>query len=46
MLANRVSPPVVGNSNMRRMLAMGGSGSHETSECHPSPVDREVSLSI
>ena len=37
MLENRVSPPEGGACSTRRMLPIGGSTSHETSECHSSP---------
>ena len=45
MLANSVSPPCGGMCLMYRMLPIGGSGSHDTSLCQPSPLARGLSLS-
>ena len=45
MLANSVSPPCGGHCLIYRMLPIGGSASHETSLCQPSPLARGLSLS-
>ena len=39
MLANSVSPPPSGGTSVRyRIEPMGGSASHDTSECQSSPA--------
>ena len=42
MLANSVSPPEGGTFTNRKMLAIGGSESQDTSECQVSPAVRVV----